>query len=108
MRLATKYLPSLTEKGLTQTIIDNLSTILLAFDSSIDSKAAAIENRDESTQERITIANTLYSQIAEVFDYGKEYYYPRDEAKYNDYIIYDSPSSNSSENMPSPEDTPTK
>lgn len=107
VRLATEYLPSLAEKGLTQTIIDNLNTILLSFDNSLDSKESSVEDRDESTQERIILANTLYSQIAEIFDYGKEYYYTRDEAKYNDYIIYDNPTSNLPDDTNLPENTPT-
>lgn len=108
IRLSTEYLPSLAEKGLTQTIIDSLNSILLTFDNSIDAKAAAIDTRDESTQKRITIANALYTQISEVFDYGKDYYYTRDEAKYNDYIIYDNPTSNLPDDTNFTDDIPTE
>ncbi len=89
VRLATEYLPALSEKGLTQDIIDTLSTDTVIFDNSIDAKASAVEIRDRSTQERVTIANNLYTAISEIFDYGKEHYYTRDEAKYNDYLIYE-------------------
>lgn len=89
VRLATEYLPALSEKGLTQDMIDTLSTDTVIFDNSIDAKASAVEIRDRSTQERVTIANNLYTAISEIFDYGKEHYYTRDEAKYNDYLIYE-------------------
>jgi hypothetical protein len=89
VRLATEYLPALSEKGLTQDMIDTLSADTVIFDNSIDAKASAVEIRDRSTQERVTIANNLYTAISEIFDYGKEHYYTRDEAKYNDYLIYE-------------------
>ena len=89
VRLATEYLPALSEKGLTQAMIDTLSNDIVTFDNSIDAKASAVEIRDRSTQDRVSIANNLYTAISEIFDYGKEHYYTRDEAKYNDYLIYE-------------------
>ena len=52
----------------------------------------AIRLRDNATEDRIELGNELYKKIVELFDFGKDYWITRDEAKYNDYIISDTPS----------------
>lgn len=89
VRTATADLSELSAKGLTQDEITELSNLMQTFDDIIDAKDQAIRERDIATEQRIEEGNDLYKLISEVFDYGKNYWYSREEAKYNDYIIYD-------------------
>jgi len=89
IRTASDYLSELSAKGLSQEEITQLNDVLLTFDDKIDTKNEAVRERDIAAEQRAELGNELYKLITEVFDYGKDYFYSRDEAKYNDYIIYD-------------------
>ncbi|MFH1004631.1 MAG: hypothetical protein V1781_03925, partial [Bacteroidota bacterium] len=91
IRVAQTYLAELTVKGLTQAIIDDLKNTNTIFDDKIDLKDDAERQRDIATANRISMANQLYSKIVEVCDYGKEHWKAKNEAKYNDYVIYEMP-----------------
>ena len=88
-RVATGYLAKLEEEGLTQDIIDALADKNKVFDDAIDAKDEAVRERDISTEDRIELANSLYAKIVKVFNAGKDYWVNKDEAKYNDYVIYE-------------------
>ena len=90
-RMATQYLTELAAKGLTAGMITDLDALTDALDDAIDTQDEAIRARNVGTQERIELANGLYAKIVEVFDFGKDYWFSRNEAKYNDYIIYNEP-----------------
>jgi len=87
-RMATKYLTELAPKGVTATMITDLDTLIGAMDDAIDDLDTANRDRNVATQERVDMANDLYANIVELFDFGKDHWYTRSEAKYNDYIIY--------------------
>ncbi|MCF8460512.1 MAG: hypothetical protein K9G46_07295 [Flavobacteriales bacterium] len=91
VRLATEHLADLAPKGVTPAVIGLLGTAVTGLDDKIDVQDTAIRTRNESTQVRVEMANVLYDIIVELFDFGKDYWYTRNEAKYNDYIIYDTP-----------------
>lgn len=86
-RSATSSLTAFGNK-LTQQDLDDLNTEITAYDNQIEDVVVAIQNRDEATEDRIELANDIYTLITEVMDYGKDYWRDRDEAKYNDYVIY--------------------
>ncbi len=89
---ATKYLTHLATEGLTAAIITALSTTKKELDDAIDAKIKASSNRDIATETRIEAANNLYSMIAKYCEIGKDIFVEVNEAKYNDYVIYDTPS----------------
>ncbi len=91
VRVATGYLSLLTDKGLTQQIIDDFETLAGDFKTAIVAKKDAVYLRDNATEDRIEIANELYSKLVEVCDYGKTYWAGKSEANYNDYVIYNTP-----------------
>jgi len=90
IRVGTGFLAELAEEGLTQDIIDDLSGKNITFDDAIDEKDEAVRSRDISTEDRIELGNALYAKIVKVFDAGKDYWVNKDEAKYNDYVIFQS------------------
>lgn len=94
VRVATFFQVPLAAKGLTPAMITDLDGKVTTFDNDIDAQDDAIRQRDNATEDRIELGNALYAKIVELFDYGKDYWVTRDEAKYNDYVIYDQPAGN--------------
>lgn len=89
---ADKYLRDLEKEGLTEDKIATLITQRDALDLAIDAQAKGISDRDVATEDRIEVLNTLYQLLLKYAGIGQDIFYETDEAKYNDYIIYDTPS----------------
>lgn len=91
-RIATGFVDEQGSMGLTQELLDKLKTTTKDFDDLIDLQEDAIKERDISTQERRLKANALYEKIIHISDTGKAAYFGKDEARYNDYVIYNTAS----------------
>ena len=102
VRVANEYLPMLSAKGLTRQALDALHTDLIQLDQLLDQRQQAVEARDLAAQERVRLANRVYALAVEVTDFGKAYYEQGNPSKYNDYLIYDHPSSKPSTNPADP------
>jgi hypothetical protein len=85
---ADVYINDLSPSGITQAAVDAIRADLAAFQTKIKGVIAAKKARDLNTAYRRTVANILYDEMSDIADIGKVYYQDRDEAKYNDYIIY--------------------
>jgi hypothetical protein len=103
---ADKFLLDLAEEGLTQEMIDNLVKLTAFFDKAIDDQNTAIKSRDIATEERIEAGNALYADLVKVCNTGKDIWYNKNEAKYNDYVIYTSPTIK--DNTTNPNDMPSE
>jgi len=62
------------------------------FDTAIDVKQDAVKNRDIKTQDRIIKGNAVFKEITRLCNSGKSLFVNTDEAKYNDYVIHNTPS----------------
>lgn len=87
---ATKNLGEMAEEGLSQNLIDRLQLQGETYDTLIDEVAEAIYQRNISTEQRVDALNALYRLVAKYAGIGKDIFYETNEAKYNDYVIYDS------------------
>ncbi len=96
---ATKNLVEMAEEGLSQILIDRLIVQGDTFDKDIDDVAEAIINRDIATEKRIEALNALYRLLAKYTGIGKDIFFETNEAKYNDYVIYDTPNGKSEEDI---------
>jgi len=67
--------------------IDATSSIL---DDAIDEQRQIMSVREAKTFEREETANEIYSLIAEVCEVGKKIWDGKNQAHYNDYVIYGS------------------
>ncbi|MBI9036883.1 MAG: carboxypeptidase regulatory-like domain-containing protein [Bacteroidales bacterium] len=92
VRIATAFIDEQGTMGLTQELIEKLKAATQEFDDLIDQQQDAIKERDISTQERRMKANELYEKIILISDTGKAAFFGKDEARYNDYVIYNTPS----------------
>ncbi len=88
VRIGTIYLADLTAEGLTQAMLDSLSALAQSFEDNLNALSDAIAERDEKTEERITLGNELYELVTKYCEIGKVIWKDTSEAKYNDYIIY--------------------
>lgn len=91
-RTATWYIDEAANMGLTQELLDKLNIITQEFDELIDLQHDAVKERDISTQERRLKANELYIKLMHISETGKAAYMSKNEAKYNDYVIYNTAS----------------
>jgi hypothetical protein len=89
--LAQEKLAILANRGLTQHDIDNLRTAAAKLQQAIQAKIQAVRVRDEATQERAEKGNYLFDLISDISIVGKGHYANINEAKYNDYVLYDGP-----------------
>ena len=86
---ADLYATPLATKGITATDVLAIRNKLIAFKAQMKLTENAKMNREFETQKRLTTADLLYTELADICNAGKVYYQSKNEAKYNDYIIYD-------------------
>ncbi|HLG34830.1 MAG TPA: hypothetical protein VI757_08125, partial [Bacteroidia bacterium] len=79
---------ALSSEGLTALILGNLSTGITTTDTAITTKQQRVSERDAAVTERVTLGNTLYAELVKLADTGKHIWEDVNEAKYNDYVIY--------------------
>ena len=99
---ATENKDDLETEGLTSGKIETLTTQGETFDDALDAVAKGISDRDIATQSRVEAYNALYNLVIKYAGVGQDIYYEVDEAKYNDYVIYDTPSGLPEEPTPTP------
>ncbi len=104
VRICNVYLSQLTPKGITPAMLTELNDLTTQFYKSWDDFHDAECNRVCMTTERLTLGNELYDLITEMYGYGKDYWYTRNEARYKNYIIYDTPSGKPDKEEVTPED----
>lgn len=91
-RVAETHLADLASQGLTQEIIDTMERKRVVFEHALAKQEDAIADRDIASETRVEKANALYQQFTMLCQTGKQLWVNTNEAKYNDYIIYDTPS----------------
>lgn len=97
---ASEHLEEMEEVGMTQILIDRLKIQGETFDECISAVTNAIIERNFATEKRIETNNALYHLLIKYASIGKDIFYETSEAKYNDYVIYDSPRGKSKVDVP--------
>ena len=90
-RAATDFFADLVTEGLSSEMLDELLSTCNRFDESIDNREMSINDRDVATEFRVTKANELYDELTKIAMTGKSIWRTLNEAKYNDYLLYDAP-----------------
>ncbi len=75
-----------------QAVIDELESVNNQLRVQLKEQHFAIQNRDLATHERIELANSIYTQLSLFYSIGQGVWAERNEAKFNDYVIYGSSS----------------
>ena len=77
---------------LTAAILAAHDTLLGEFSDALEEQSDETADRDKKQQIRVEAGNALYAQVVKYCNYGQRQYFATDEAKYNDYIVYNTPS----------------
>ncbi len=97
LRIAKQEIESLKSRGYNQKNITLLEAHYDAYDELLDSYSLALQTRDEKREQRVHLGNKVYSHLVEFCEIGRVIWQSESEAKYNDYIIYNSSSKSNTE-----------
>jgi len=98
VRRADARLADLAPEGLTAGLITTYTAACAAADLAYDVLVDTIQDRDEATEDRIELANAIYAEVVKICNTGKTYWFDKSEAKYNDYVITPSGTTQTDEN----------
>lgn len=88
-KLARKHFTELQTAGLTDDLINNLDAQVNVYLEKLNNQDDVIEERSIAAEERAEKANDIYRTVVDLCETGKNIWVSTNEAKYNDYIIYD-------------------
>lgn len=91
IRVATGYLPELRSEGLTQAMLTDFDAQVKTLSTKLAVQEDAISDRDIASENRTEKANAIYKLLVKYCETGKRIWASTNEAKYNDYVIYDTP-----------------
>ncbi len=91
-RVGTEFLTELASEGLSAAHLNELLNLRTAFNMADMAQDNAIANRDIAREDRTILANEVYADLVKFCNTGKTIWANNNEARYNDYVIYDSPS----------------
>lgn len=100
-------LNDLKDEGLTPEKLEDIRATHITFSKKIDAKNNVVKQRDIATEDRVELGNKLYAIMKKRSNTAKDYFRSKSEAKYNDYLLYDSfdasnEEEDSSKNDPTP------
>ena len=84
---AVKNLSALASQLITAEYLATMQTMITQFSISITEARTKLDIRENKTEERIILANTIYDNLVDVCKYGKLLYEDVSPAKYNDYLL---------------------
>lgn len=90
-RVASELLTELAGEGLTAAILTSLKSDLDKYETALGMQEDAFSERDIATEDRATKANEIYLLVSKYCETGKKIWESINEAKYNDYLIYNTP-----------------
>lgn len=91
-RAGTAFLSELESEGLTEDVLTELKSLRTAFSVADSAQEDAIADRDIASEDRVILANEIYADMVKFCNTGKTIWASKNEARYNDYVIYNTPS----------------
>lgn len=88
VRVGTIFLADLANNGVTTTMLNSITTLCNDFENLIIDLKIKIGERDVLQEERVEIANELYSTLVRYTNTGQNIWTTSNVAKYNDYVLY--------------------
>ena len=101
VRVANEFFTELEPKGLTQSMLTDITDLRTTFEDLIVDVKLKIADRDTEQQERVIKANAIYEPLVKYTITGQNIWMSTDVAKYNDYVLYNTQSGE--EETPTPE-----
>lgn len=92
-------LTALADEGIDAATVTNLRALRVSFNTALKEQRKAIKARDTGDNSRIKKGNELNKLLVAHCNTGKNIWINVDEAKYNDYVIYDTASGTNGEEV---------
>ncbi len=92
VRVGTSLLTDLAGNGLTAALLTPITTLGNEFEVTLIDQKVAIANQDIFQEDRVEMGNSLYETLVKYTNTGQSIWVATDVAKYNDYVIYNTPS----------------
>ncbi len=91
VRIALKDLEHLQSVGMDESLINQIRFLTEELSNAVEDQADQDNERDIFKDERIELANGIYSELVKLCNVGRNAWIDTNEARYNDYILYDGP-----------------
>lgn len=88
VRVGTELLAELASNGLTQDMLDTISTSADKFADAIVAMKIEIGDRDIEQEDRVEAGNAIYTILGKYTSLGQSIWEASDVAKFNDYVLY--------------------
>lgn len=92
VRVGTTNLANLSEEGLTNAHLDSITLLNDAFNNLLINQKLKIGERDILQEDRVEEGNAIYALLMKYTQTGQDIWETSDVAKYNDYVLYNTPS----------------
>jgi hypothetical protein len=92
---ATLDAADLLAEGCTPAFLTALDELIKDFDDKQDLVRQTESDRHNAVEARVNAGNAIYTEVDKICNTGKDVYRETDPAKYDDYIIYNTPSGSS-------------
>lgn len=92
VRVANTLLTELAEKGVTPAMLTTITTLSTDFEELLIDMKIKIGDRDIIQEERVELANSIYATLVSYTTTGRNIWNTSNAAKYNDYVLYNTPS----------------
>ena len=90
--VGTAYLPELAANGVTTSMLTDITALCDAFENLIIEQKISIAQRNIMQENRVIAGNMLYATLVRYTAIGLAIWETTDVAKYNDYVLYTTPS----------------
>jgi hypothetical protein len=87
---AKYFIEQLASRNVDDALLAECLVVITALDDSIDDQTEAISLREQKSVERLDMGNELYEIISETSEVGKRIWENKNQAFYDDYVLYGS------------------
>jgi hypothetical protein len=92
VRVGTSMLADLAEQGVTIELLQKVTDVRTQLKTKIDEVDDAVSERDIQQEARVEAGNALYAVLVKYTSTGQSIWATSNVAKYNDYVLYNTPS----------------
>ncbi len=92
VRVGTEMLADLAANGLTSAMLDNVKILRDKLEDELISLKLKVADRDIEQESRVEAGNTIYATLIKYTNTGQSIWATTNVAKYNDYVVYNTPS----------------
>jgi len=101
-RVGTEMLADLAANGLTSGMLDEVKHLRDDLENELIGMNLKIADRDIEQESRVEAANAIYATLIKYTNTGQSIWETSNVAKYNDYVVYNTPSGDAPVDPPTP------